>query len=182
MVDALEQLVDAVTVSYGPLNGQTEYMLLEYTLHGTNSRFGGDAVPYGRVKLGINNPIFPFGWQGFSQGTVVGTFSSGVFPFTYGQAFPLWFKLESIGGTGVGSGRPTGVKSSQADFYNTVAIAGVFLYDQNMNVLSENPVISSDLGISYSNLSTPEPLTSLLLPRGALVLALAFAFRRLKDR
>ena len=159
MVDALEQLVDSVVISYAPLNGQTGYLFLDYTLDGTNSSSGADAPSYGCVKLGINDPLFPFGCSGHFQPSVSGTFSSGVFPFIYGQAFPLWFQLESIAGTGFGSGRATGAGSASADFYNTATIAGVVLFDQNMDELSPSPGIdiTSTLGVPLGDLNTPEP-------------------------
>jgi hypothetical protein len=171
VADALEQVVDSVTVSYGPLDGQTGFMALDYVLEGTNgatgidagATFGGHGVPYACVKLGINNPVFPFGCTAYDQSSLDGTFSSGVFAFTYGAAFPLWFQLESIAGTGFGSGRPTGLGSSDASFYNTASINGLVLYDQNMNQVSGSATITSALGISYQDLSaTPEPSTAML--------------------
>ena len=126
MVDALEQLVDSVTISFAPLNGETGYMRLLYTLDGTNSSSGADASPYGCVKLGINNPTFPFGCQGHFQSSVAGTFSTGTFPFIYGQGFALWFQLESIAGTGFGSGRATGSGSSTANFITRRRLVSCF--------------------------------------------------------
>ena len=173
MVDALEDLEDSVTISFAPLNGQTGYMVLQYTLDGTNAVSGTDASPYGCVKLGINNPTFTFGCQGYHQSSVAGTFSTGVFPFIYGQAFPLWFQLESIAGTGFGSGRTTGLGSSAANFYNTATIGGLLLYDQNMNVLSAAPTFTSTLGISYQDVNIPEPSTAALFIVAGAVCVLA---------
>ncbi len=174
MVDAGEQLLDAVTISFALLNGSTGFMELLYTLDGTNSATGVDAgavfgphdVPYACVKLGINNPTFPFGCTAYDQTSVSGTFDAGIFPFVYGQAFPLWFQLESIAGTGFGAGRPTGIGSSQADFLNTANIAGVVLFDANMDPLNGAPTITSALGISYQDVkAVPEPETSALVGR-----------------
>lgn len=176
MVDALEQLLDSVTISFAPLNGQTGSMLLYYTLDGANSAVGTNVgVPYACVKLGINNPTFPFGCTAFPGSSVNGTFSAGVFTFTYGTAFPLWFQLESIAGTGFGPGRPTGTGSSDASFFNTATIAGFVLYDQNGNPLSGTPNIISALGISYQ--TVPEPSTAALLVAGIFCL---LARRRLE--
>jgi hypothetical protein len=168
MVDAGEQLLDAVTVSSPPFNGSAGFMELLYTLDGTNSATGVDAgavfgphdVPYACVKLGINNPTFPFGCTAYDQGSVSGTFDAGIFPIVYGQAFPLWFQLESIAGTGFGAGRPTGTGSSKALFLNTADIAGVVLFDANMDPLNGVPTITSALGISYHDVQpVPEPET-----------------------
>ena len=184
MVDAVEQLVDAVTISYAPLNGQTGLIVLDYTLHGTNSAtgtdvlatFGSHKVPYACVKLGINSPIFPFGCAAYDQPSLNGTFSTGVFSFIYGQAFPLWFQLESIAGTGFGSGRATGIGTSAANFYNTASIGGLLLYDQNMNELTNAPTITSTLGISYQDVNiTPEPSTAAMF----IVVGTAYVFPRL---
>lgn len=189
MVDAEELMVDSVTISFAPLNGETGYIVLDYTLHGTNSLGGTDTIPsptpgppdaYACVHLGINNPVFPFGCTVFNAPSVAGTFSTGVFSFTYGQAFPLWFGLESIAGTGFGSGRATGTGSSAADFYNTATIGGLQLYDQNMNALTTSPTITSSLGISYQDInSTPEPSTLALFAVAAMAGALT---RRLLGR
>jgi hypothetical protein len=111
MVDALEQLVDVVTF-FGPV-GQTGFLGLQYTLRGSNTSdgtiaevtFGDHSVPYACVKLGIQQPIFPFGCIDHDQPGVNGLFSVGFFPFTYNVPFNLWFQLESIAGTGFGSGR-----------------------------------------------------------------------------
>jgi hypothetical protein len=111
--------------------------------------------------------------------SVGGTFSAGVFPFVYGQAFPLWFQLESIAGTGFGAGRTTGLGSSSADFYNTASIAGVVLYDQNMNPINGTPTITSALGVPYQVLAAPEPATFALTGFGTLTLGL-LALRRKK--
>lgn len=183
MVDALEQVLDAITVSYAPLNGQTGFMMLNYSLHGTNSATGVDAqatfgnhgVPYACVKLGINNPTFPFGCTGFDQANVQGTFSSGLFPIVYGQTVPLWFQLESIAGTGFGAGRATGNGSSTSDFLHTADIAGVTFFDQNMNAVNGNPTITSSLGISFN---TPEPSTGTLILLGS---AICIGTRRLRS-
>lgn len=185
MVDAQELLVDSVTISYAPFNGQIGYIVLNYTLDGTNSQSGTDAVPpptpgpnqsYACVHLGINDPIFPFGCTTFTQPTVDGTFSTGTFSFIYGEAFPLWFGLESIAGTGFGPGRATGIGASAADFYNTATIGGLLLYDESMNPLNAAPTITSSLGISYQDVNaTPEPSTITLLV--VAVIASAFAKR-----
>jgi hypothetical protein len=189
MVDAEEGMVDSVTISYAPLSGQTGYIVLDYTLDGTNSLGGTDTTPsptpgppdaYACVHLGINNPVFPFGCTTFNAPSVAGTFSTGTFSFTYGQAFPLWFGLESIAGTGFGSGRATGTGSSAANFYNTATIGGLLLYDQNMNALNTAPTITSSLGISYQDVnSTPEPSTITLF----IIAVMAGAFtKRLPGR
>lgn len=176
MVDAVEQLVDSVMISFVPFTGQIGYVQLNYSLHGSNSAsgtnslvtFGPHKVPYACVKLGINDPIFPFGCSAFDQPSVNGTFTSGVFRFTYGQAFPLWFQLESIAGTGFGSGRPLGSGASTANFFNTADISGLVLYDSNMVPLNGTPSITSDLGTSYEVVgAVPEPKT-LLFVGGAL--------------
>jgi hypothetical protein len=157
MVDALEQTVDSITISFDPWNGSTGYMFMFYALHGTNSATGTDAratfgphgVPYACVKLGLNAPLFPFGCTAYDQPGVDGTFFAGMFPFTYGAAFPLWFQLESIAGTGFGPGRPSGLGTSVTNFYNTATIDGLLLLDPNMHPLSGTPNITSTLGISY---------------------------------
>ena len=144
--------------------------MLDYALDGTNSATGTDAlatfgphkVPYACVHVGINNPVFPFGCSAYDQTSVNGSFTSSVFSFTFGQAFPLWSELESIAGTGFGSGRATGIGSSDANFYNTSTIGQVLLYDQNMNALSTAPSITSALGISYQDVNAPEPSTAAL--------------------
>jgi hypothetical protein len=78
------------------------------------------------VKLGINDPTFPFGCTAYDQADVSGTFDAGIFPFVYGQAFPLWFQLESIAGTGFGAGRPTGAGSSNANFTTPLTLLAWF--------------------------------------------------------
>jgi hypothetical protein len=187
MVDAEELMVDSVIISFAPLTGQTGFIVLDYTLHGTNSVSGTDAIPpptpgpnesYACVHLGINNPIFPSGCTTFTQPSVAGTFSTGTFSFIYGEAFPLWFGLESIAGTGFGSGRATGIGSAEADFYNTATIGGLLLYDQSMNPLNATPTITSSLGISYQDANAvPEPstLTSLVVAGIACAFAKRFA-------
>src|SRR5215831_15644867 len=77
MVDALEQLNDVMTVSLGGLTG-TGVMELFYALDGTNTAtgvdlgatFGPHFVPYACVKLGIGEPIFPFGCTAHDTATV----------------------------------------------------------------------------------------------------------------
>jgi hypothetical protein len=177
MVDALEQFVDILTVSYAPLNGLTGYLVIDYTLHGTNSTAGNN-ISYGCVKAGINEPIFPFGCTGYSQPRVAGTFESATYSFTYGQTFPLWFQLESIAGTGFGAGRKMGTGSSAANFANTAAIEGLVLFDQNMNPLTAAPNIASALNVPYQSLSTPEPSTAVLLIAGLLVIPARSSVRR----
>ena len=187
MVDALEQLLDLVTIS-SPLyvNGSIGNMELFYTLDRTNSATGTDAlatfgpheVPYACVKMGINSPTFPFGCTAYDQTSVGGTFEAGVFSYVFGHAFPLWFQLESIAGTGFGAGRPTGLGSSGANFYNTATIAGVVLFDANMNPLNGTPTITSALGISYQDLSAPEPATLTLVGTVALGLLVLRRFAR----
>jgi hypothetical protein len=162
MVEAFGNLVDLVTISFAPFNGQLGHIMLQYTLDGTNSltgidasaTFGNHKVPYACVKLGINTPIFPFGCTAYDESSVNGTFSTGLFTFTYGQTFPLWFELYSIAGTGFGPGRPTGLGTSTANFFNTATIDGLLLYDQNMNPLSAAPDITSALNITYQDLNT----------------------------
>ena len=194
MVDAVEQLVDSVTIGSPSFTGSIGYVELLYNLDGTLSATGVDAgaafgphsVPYACVKIGINNPIFPFGCTAYarpasfiSNMSVDGTFGGVFFPFVYGQAFPLWFQLESIAGTGFGAGRATGLGSSAADFYNTASIAGMIIDDANMDPLNGTATITSALGISYRDLDkTPEPETYVLVGVGILWLA---ATRRCKS-
>jgi hypothetical protein len=168
MVDALELMVDSITVDYPGYTGQPGVMLLQYTLHGTNSVSGSDTLPYACIHLGINSPEFPFGCNGsFTQASVNGTFSTGFYPFVWGQATPLWFALESIAGTGFGSGRATGPGSSSANFYNTATIGDLLIYDQNMNPLSSQPTITSGLGITYQDVNVaPEPSSLALFCAG----------------
>jgi hypothetical protein len=173
LVDAVSALLDSVTVSYLPWNGQTGYMEMYYTLDGTNSAtgtgvgatFGPHGVPYACVKIGINDPIFPFGCTAYDWPVVDGpAFFGGIFPFTYGVEFPLWFQLEVIAGTGIGPGRPTGPGTSVANFFNTASIAGFTLFDENLQPLNEAASITSGLGISYQQLeAVPEPATLTLL-------------------
>jgi hypothetical protein len=178
MVDAVAQFVDSVTISFAPWNGSGGTMFLYYTLDGTNSAsgtgagatFGPHGVPYACVKAGINNPILPFGCTAYDQASVGGLFYAGAFNFTYGVAFPLWFQLENIAGTGFGPGRPTGVGTSVADFFNTATIAGFGLYGPNMQPLTEIPNIASDLGVSYKALAVPEPTSMALLAAGLLAI------------
>jgi hypothetical protein len=171
MVDALEQILDSVTISDPSLDGDPGIVQLYYTLEGTNTTtgsdvgatFGGHGVPYACVKIGINNPTFPFGCKAYDGAGAFGTFLGGSFSFTYGTPFPLWFQLESIAGTGFGTSAQTGVGTSNANFYNTASIEGFVIYDQNMNPISGTPTITSALGAVYQDLNTPEPATGLLL-------------------
>lgn len=171
MVDAVEQLVDLVTVSWDPWNGSTGYLQVFYTLDGFNSAsganasatFGNHGVPYACVKLGVGTPLFPFGCEAHDSPSVDGLFGGAFFPIVYGQAVPLWFQLESIAGTGFGPGRPTGAGTSVANFFNTATIGGFLFYDQNLVPLVGNPVITSALNLPYS---VPEPSSLLLLAIG----------------
>jgi hypothetical protein len=182
MVNALQQLVDIMTISFDPFNGSTGYMELLYTLQGTNSAtgtnatatFGPHRVPYACIKMGINDPVFPLGCVAYDQPGVNGIFSAGVVPFIYGTPFPLWFQLESIAGTGFGPGRPTGTGTSAANFFNTATIGGFILYDPDMKPLNGTPEVTSALGIPYQVLSvarqvkTAQPTALMaLLPTGS---------------
>jgi hypothetical protein len=148
MVVAQEQFVDILTISHAPLNGLTGHLVIEYTLHGTNTKTDNN-VSYGCVKAGIYEPIFVFGCTRYSQPNVAGTFESAAYSFTYGQPFPLWFQLESIAGTGFGPGRKTGTGSSAANFANKAAIQGLVLFDQTMSALKDKPNITSALNVAY---------------------------------
>jgi hypothetical protein len=156
MVDALEETLDVITISFPPFNGEFGTMELLYTLHGDNTAsgvdttatFGPHRVPYACVKLGINQPVFPFGCVAHDAPQVAGTFSRGFVQFVYGRPFPLWFQLESIAGTGFGPGRPVGEGSSAASFLNTATIAPFVLFDPDMKPLEGTPTITSELGIA----------------------------------
>jgi hypothetical protein len=155
MVDALEETADVVTILSPSLNGTVGVLQLKYTLDGTNTASGIDAgatfgphrVPYACVKMGINQPVFPFGCTAYDAPQVAGTFTARFVRFVYGQPFPLWFQLESIAGTGFGPGRPVGSGSSAASFLNTAAIVPFVLFDSDMNPVEATPTITSELGI-----------------------------------
>ena len=164
MADALEQLVDVVTISFEPFNNSPGYIQLFYTLDGSTSASGSVAAPYGCVKLGINEPLFPFGCTGYFQPFVRGTFGGEFFQFTYGRPFPLWFQLESIAGTGFGAGRRTGPGSSTADFFNTATIRPFVVYDSNKQPLKGTPTITSALGVrTYSDTASPSCVLTAVL-------------------
>ena len=186
MVDALAQMVDLVTIDFAPWHGQAGSMVMYYTLEGFNDATGADeditfgphGVPYACVKIGIGEPVFPFGCAAHDQDRVDGLFLGGTFSFIYGKEFPLWFQLESIAGTGYGAGRPTGIGTSTVDFFNTATIAGFALFDPEGRPLDGTADIHSDLGITYSQSPVPEPATSGLLT----VAALGWIARRARKR
>jgi len=190
MVDALEQFVDNITIDDPGYDGQTGYLTISFTLDGTNTatgvdsgaQYGGTGVPYACVKVGIGDPILPFGCTGFDQASLNQRFTTGAFAFTFGQAFPLWFQLESIAGTGFGGSIAIGMGTSEANFFQTAAIDGFGLYDQNMNLLGSTPNIDSASGASYQDLNTPEPATFWLSMMSAVGIALIETVRRRRVR
>lgn len=177
MVQAVANMVDVITISFPPWDGTVGTMELRYTLHGNNSasgvdataRFGPHRVPYACVKLGTNEPLFPFGCIAHDSSQIDGTFSAGFVTFVYGKPFPLWFELESIAGTGFGPGRPTGGGSSAASFLNTATLEPFTLFGPDMQPLVGTPTITSNLGLQYSPLQVVDSLVQLNAVSGRFV-------------
>jgi hypothetical protein len=171
-VNAAASFYDGITISFDPFNGSLGYLLIDFTLDGTNSLNGSlKALSYANVRVDAVSSQEDA--LSFTSSSVSGTFEfQRTFAFIYGQPFGLYFNLGTIVGTvdpgsafaalGAGTGlislrTATGAGSAAADFSNTLVLSALDVVDSNGQPVN-GVTITSKSGTQYSvNGVVPEP-------------------------
>lgn len=156
---------DNITVSSPPLNGQTGYMIVHYTLSGNVNSSTGTAAE-GIFSCYVQALGVYHNWEVLDTvGAVNGLFTApDVIQFTYGQPFTVDCLLLTDGGTYNAQGEyatVTGKGSAVANFANTALISGFELTDASGNPVSVTPTFTSSSGTEYFSTGILTPFRNL---------------------
>jgi len=172
--DGVADFYDGITVDFAPFTGQTGFLVLDYTLHGT-AVSSGAANAMADVNVLINpGSSSEQEWEAGYSGAVSGTFSH-VLTFVYGQEFGLLFNFSADTGTVVAPGdlvciTCSGSGSGSASFFNTLTLSGRIPEDRFGNPVDGASFLSA-AGTQYGlDGVVPEPSSLLTLGSAVAVL------------